>query len=75
MAASENTSVRDHAMGPNHRNGGASEPTAADWVKQLSDQASRLAHLEVELAKAELAAKGKRAGVGIGMFSGAGALA
>jgi hypothetical protein len=44
-------------------------------VKQLSDQASRLAHLEVELAKAELAAKGKRAGVGIGMFSGADALA
>jgi hypothetical protein len=44
-------------------------------VKQLSDQASRLAHLEVELAKAELAAKGKRVGVGIGMFSGAGALA
>jgi hypothetical protein len=43
----------------------------ADLVKQLSEQTSRLARQEVELAKAELTAKGKRAGIGAGMFGGA----
>jgi membrane protein len=50
----------------------ASEAPIADLTKQLSVQASRLAHLEIELAKSELAAKGKRAGIGAGMFGGAG---
>lgn len=49
-----------------------SEPSVAELVKQLSEQSSRLARQEVELAKAELAIKGKRAGVGVGMFGGAG---
>ena len=48
------------------------EATLADLVKQLSEQSSRLARQEVELAKAELATKGKRAGIGAGMFGGAG---
>jgi hypothetical protein len=48
------------------------EPSAADLVKQLSEQTSRLVRQEVELAKAELTVKGKRAGVGAGMFGGAG---
>jgi uncharacterized membrane protein YqjE len=43
-----------------------------DLVKQLSEQTSLLVRKEVELAKAELAIKGKRAGVGAGMFGGAG---
>jgi MFS family permease len=51
-----------------------SEASLADLVKQLSEQTSRLARQEVELAKAELAVKGKRAGLGVGMFGGAGAL-
>lgn len=46
--------------------------SVAELVKRLSDQTSRLAHLEVELAKAELTLKGKRAGIGAGMFGGAG---
>jgi hypothetical protein len=50
----------------------ASEASVAELVKQLSEQTSRLARQEVELAKAELAAKGKRAGIGAGMFGGAG---
>jgi MFS family permease len=59
------------------RNGKMAEPSASDasvaeLVKQLSEQTSRLARQEVELAKAELAVKGKRAGVGAGMFGGAG---
>ena len=51
--------------------GEASEASIAELVKQLSEQTSRLARQEVELAKAELAAKGKRAGIGAGMFGGA----
>jgi MFS family permease len=49
----------------------ASEASLAELVKQLSEQSSRLARAEVELAKAELAVKGKRAGIGAGMFGGA----
>ena len=55
--------------------GAASDASLAELVKQLSEQSSRLARQEVELAKAELAVKGKRAGIGAGMFGGAGALA
>jgi hypothetical protein len=50
----------------------ANEASAAELVKQLSEQTSRLVRQEVELAKAELAIKGKRAGIGAGMFGGAG---
>ena len=52
--------------------GAASDASLAELIKQLSEQSSRLARQEVELAKAELAIKGKRAGVGAGMFGGAG---
>jgi MFS family permease len=52
----------------------ASEASIAALVKQLTDQTSRLAHQELELAKSELAQKGKRAGIGAGMFGGAGVL-
>ena len=50
-----------------------SQASLAELVKQLSEQTSRLARQEVELAKSELTVKGKRAGVGAGMFGGAGA--
>jgi Flp pilus assembly protein TadB len=53
--------------------GAASEASLAELIKQLSEQSSRLARQEVELAKTELAVKGKRAGIGAGMFGGAGA--
>src|SRR3954469_2854606 len=52
----------------------AQEPSAADLVKELSEQTSRLVRQELELAKAELQVKGKRAGAGAGMFGGAGVL-
>jgi MFS family permease len=42
--------------------------------RQLSLQTTELVRYEVELAKAELRVKGKRAGIGAGMFGGAGAL-
>ncbi len=43
-----------------------------ELVKQLSEQTSHLVRAEVELAKAELSEKGKKAGMGAGMFGGAG---
>ena len=48
------------------------EASAAELVKQLSEQTSRLVRQEMELAKVELSQKGKRAGVGAGMFGAAG---
>jgi MFS family permease len=50
------------------------ERSLADLARQLSDQTTELVRHEVELAKAELRVKGKRAGSGAGMFGGAGAL-
>jgi hypothetical protein len=48
------------------------EQSASELLKQLSEQTSALARKEIELAKAELTVKGKRAGLGAGMFGGAG---
>jgi len=48
------------------------DASVAELVRQLSDQTTLLARQEVALAKAELAEKGKRAGLGAGMFGGAG---
>ena len=50
------------------------DSSLADLARQLSNQTTELVQHEVELAKAELRVKGKRAGVGAGMFGGAGAL-
>ena len=43
----------------------------ADLMRRLSDQSTLLVRQELDLAKAELAEKGKQAGVGAGMFGGA----
>jgi membrane protein len=51
------------------------EESVADLVRRLSEQSTRLMRAEIELAKAELAAKGKQAGIGAGMFGGAGVFA
>jgi len=52
----------------------SSESSTAELVKQLADQTTALVRQEVELAKADLAEKGKRVGIGAGMFGGAGVL-
>ena len=44
----------------------------AETLKRLADETTTLVKQEVELAKAELQEKGKRAGIGAGMFGGAG---
>jgi nitrate/nitrite transporter NarK len=46
--------------------------STGDLLKQLSDQTTTLVRREIDLAKAEFAEKGKRAGMGAGMFGGAG---
>lgn len=60
------TGVRGNGHGPDLRDRGIGE-----LVKDLSGQVSTLARQEVELAKVELAEKGKKASVGAGMFGGA----
>ena len=44
--------------------------STADLVKELSHQASVLVRKEIDLAKVELAEKGRQAGVGIAAFVG-----
>ena len=50
------------------------EPLGA-VVHRLSEQLPELVRSELRLAQAELAEKGKRAGVGVGLFSAAGVVA
>jgi uncharacterized membrane protein YqjE len=42
-----------------------------DLMKQLAEETSTLVRQELDLAKAEMAEKGKKAGLGAGMLSGA----
>jgi uncharacterized membrane protein YqjE len=51
------------------------EASLGTLVSQLSTQIPDLIRSELRLAQAEVAEKGKRAGVGIGMFSVAGLMA
>jgi uncharacterized membrane protein YqjE len=48
------------------------ERSTGDLLKELSDHTTTLVKQEIDLAKAELSDKGKKAGKGAGMFGGAG---
>ena len=48
------------------------EQSTAELVQTASEQISRLVKDEIALAKAELAQKGKHAGIGIGLFGAGG---
>jgi len=54
-----------------HDNDLRQEPIG-ELLKRLSQETTQLVRQEVELAKAEFAEKGKKAGVGAGMFGAAG---
>ena len=56
-----------------HRTDG--RPSIGELVSALSEKFSTLIRDEISLAKAEMAEKAKRAGIGIGLFVGAGVLA
>jgi hypothetical protein len=58
MTASQENTLRDRPTG--------------ELLKELSEQSTTLIKQEVDLAKAELQQKGKQAGMGAGMFGGAG---
>ena len=58
MAVDHNNDLREHGTG--------------ELLKELSDHTTTLVRQEIELAKAELGEKGKQAGLGAGMFGGAG---
>lgn len=51
------------------------EPTVAQLVQQVTEESSRLVRTELKLAQAEMTAKAKTAGIGLGAFGAAGILA
>jgi uncharacterized membrane protein YqjE len=55
-----------------NRNNDLHEHGTGELLKELSDHTTTLVRKEIELAKAELGEKGKKAGQGAGMFGGAG---
>jgi uncharacterized membrane protein YqjE len=61
MAADHNSDLRERGTG--------------ELLKELSDHTTTLVRQEIELAKAELGEKGKKASVGAGMLGGAGLFA
>lgn len=60
-----------------HSQGGESrrDESLAELIKELSRETSTLVREELALAKAEMTEKGKQAGIGLGMFGGAGLFA
>ena len=52
----------------------AEDKSVVELIKQITAQSSALARKELELAEAEMTAKGKRAGLGAGMLGSAGLL-
>ncbi len=56
--------------GPDNRD--LRERPTGELLKELSNQTTQLVRQEIDLAKAELSEKGKKAGVGAGMVGGAG---
>jgi uncharacterized membrane protein YqjE len=53
----------------------ASDASLGDLVSRVSEQTSRLIRDELRLAQLEMAEKGKKAGIGAGLFGGAGLFA
>jgi uncharacterized membrane protein YqjE len=51
------------------------EPTLGALVHELAEEIPELVRSEIRLAQAEVAEKGRRVGMGLGMFSAAGMLA
>jgi uncharacterized membrane protein YqjE len=67
--------MTQQARVPTHADPTTQEPTIGALVHQLSEDIPQLVRSEIRLAQAEVAEKGKRVGVGLGMFSAAGLLA
>jgi uncharacterized membrane protein YqjE len=61
-------------MATQDREPGLREQPMGELFKKLSDDLSTLVRQELKLAQVEMAEKGKQAGIGLGMFGGAGLL-
>src|SRR3978361_2249740 len=61
-------------MATDSSNTGLREQPMGELFKQLSDDLSTLVRQELKLAQVEMTEKGKKAGIGIGMFGGAGVI-
>jgi hypothetical protein len=59
-------------MSQGNPDNGLREQPMGELFKRLSDDLSTLVRQELRLAQAEMTEKGKKAGVGFGMFGGAG---
>lgn len=55
--------------------GSEREPSTAELVSRLTQQSTELIRSELRLAQAEMTAKAKHAGLGAGLFGGAGLVA
>lgn len=68
----EDVKIDSHTGAAGGTPAGAPEPdrpaSLGKLVEQISEQASRLLHAEIALAKAELAEKAKKSGIGIGLL-------
>jgi uncharacterized membrane protein YqjE len=62
--------MTDHTSAP--RAGDPRDASLGELVARMSEQTSRLIRDELRLAQAEMTAKGKAAGIGAGLFGGAG---
>lgn len=59
-------------MATHNNNSDLRERPVGELLKQLSNETTMLVRQELELAKAEMAQKGRQAGAGVGLLSGAG---
>ncbi len=75
------SAMTDQEIGPNLTAGvtatdhDPTDKTLAELLSDLSQELSALMHQELDLAKAEVTAKGKRLGAGAGLLIGAGVVA
>lgn len=72
MGSGHETSM-SHSMPPTTPSSAPDEPIGA-LVHRLSEQIPELVRSELRLAQVELTEKGKKAGLGVGLFSAAGVL-
>jgi uncharacterized membrane protein YqjE len=54
---------------------GSEDESVAELVRQASEQTAKLVRSEIRLAQLELQEKAKHAGIGVGLFAGAGIVA
>ncbi len=67
--------MTDHTTGTSTARTDSKDASLGELVGQISEQTTRLIRDELRLAQLEMTAKGKKAGIGAGLFGGAGLFA